>query len=110
MLKDRFIPLYDRFGWKFMVIFDNFDLDALHRGNKICCSVFSSDDDSAIGKFMKACWGCVRVQRSDWLTHQVVRRFVNISSRSARKLPVKKLREITPKMWKSQYVFVFLSN
>lgn len=67
MLKDRFIPLNDRFCWKFIVIFDNFDLDALRWGNKICCSVFSSEDDSAIGKFMKACWGCVPVLRSDWL-------------------------------------------
>ena len=68
MLKDRFIPLNDRFCWKFIVIFDNFDLDALRWGNKICCSVFSSEDDSAIGKFMKACWGCVPVPRSDWLS------------------------------------------
>lgn len=68
MLKDRFIPLHDRFCWKFIVIFDNFDLDALRWGNKICCSVFSSEDDSAIGKFMKACWGCVPVPRSDWLS------------------------------------------
>lgn len=72
MLKNRFIHPYDRFCWKFMVIFDNFDLDALRRGNKICCSMFSSD--SAIGKFMKACWGCVPILRYDWLAHQVVRR------------------------------------
>ena len=32
MLQDRFIHPYDRFCWKFMVIFDNFDLDALRRG------------------------------------------------------------------------------